>query len=139
MSELPVEICRLRKLRYLMAYIKDNDVEFNIYFPQAVKIPSGIGRVQSLQKLSKIEANNNALITELGSLGQLRKLEIAELKRENGIALCTVLETISHLQSLRIRATSEEEILELQSMSSPPPFLQTLSIWAIRKVARMDS
>ena len=105
MSELPVEICRLRKLRYLMAYVKDNDVEFNIDFPQAVNIPSGIERVQSLQKLSKIEANNNALITELGSLGQLRKLEIAELKRENGIALCTVLETISHLQSLRIRAT----------------------------------
>ena len=128
MSELPVEICRLRKLRYLMAYIKDNDVEFNIYFPQAVKIPSGIGRVQSLQKLSKIEANNNALITELGSLGQLRKLEIAKLKRENGIALCTMLETMSHLQSLRIRATSEEEVLELQSMSSPPPFLQTLSL-----------
>ncbi|KAM3743902.1 hypothetical protein ACB098_06G011100 [Castanea mollissima] len=126
--ELPAEISRLHKLRYLAAYIEDKDVEYNIDFPQAVKIPSGIGRLQSLQKLSKIEANNIALITELGSLGQLRKLEIAKLKRENGIALCAVLETMSHLQSLRIKATSEEEVLELQSMSSPPPLLQTLCL-----------
>ncbi|XP_075670902.1 disease resistance protein RPM1-like [Castanea sativa] len=127
-SELPAEISRLHKLRYLAAYIEDNDVEYNIDFRQAVKIPSGIGRLKSLQKLSEIEANNNALITELGSLGQLRKLEIAKLKRENGIAFCAVLETMSHLQSLRIKATSEEEVLELQSMSSPPPLLQTLSL-----------
>nr|XP_023924955.1 disease resistance protein RPM1-like [Quercus suber]XP_023925789.1 disease resistance protein RPM1-like [Quercus suber] len=88
-------------------HTEDNDVEFNVDLPQAVKIPNGIGHLQSLQKLSKIAANNNALIVELGSLGQLRKLEIAKLKRENGIALCTVLETMSHLQSLRIRATNE--------------------------------
>ncbi|KAK4575646.1 hypothetical protein RGQ29_026563 [Quercus rubra] len=127
-SELPTEISRLHKLRYLAAYIEDKDVEFSFDFPQAVKIPSGIGHLKSLQKLSKIEANNNALITELGSLGQLRKLEIAKLKRENGTAMCTVLQTMSHLQSLRIRATSEEEVLELQSMSSPPPLLQTLTL-----------
>ncbi|KAK4551583.1 hypothetical protein RGQ29_032332 [Quercus rubra] len=127
-SELPTEISRLHKLRYLAAYIEDNDVEFNIDFRQAVKIPSGIGHLQSLQKLSKIEAKNNALITELGSLGQLRKLEIAKLRRENGMALCKVLETMSHLQTLRIQAASDEEVLELQSMSSPPPFLQTLGL-----------
>ena len=118
----------LHKLRYLMAYIEHYDVEYNIDCRQAVKIPSGIGCLKSLQKLSKIEANDDALVTELGSLGQLRKLEIAKLKRENGIALCTVLETMSHLQSLRIKAISEEEVLELQSMSSPPPLLQTLGL-----------
>uniref|UniRef100_A0A7N2M6J8 Uncharacterized protein n=2 Tax=Quercus lobata TaxID=97700 RepID=A0A7N2M6J8_QUELO len=127
-SELPPEITRLHKLRYLAAYIVDNNVVYHINFRQAVKIPSGIGCLKSLQKLCKIEANNNALITELGSLGQLRKLEITRLKRENGIALCAVLETMSQLQSLKIRATNEEEVLELQSMSSPPPLLQTLFI-----------
>nr|XP_023894879.1 disease resistance protein RPM1-like [Quercus suber] len=35
---------------------------------------------------------------------------------------------MSQLQSLRIRAISEEEVLELQSMSSPPPLLQTLGL-----------
>jgi disease resistance protein RPM1 len=126
-SELPVEISGLSKLRYLAAYFENNDIEYNINFRRAVKIHSGIGCLQSLEKLFKIEANNAALITELGSLGQLRKLEISKLKRENGIALCTTLKKMSHLRSLEISATSEEEFLELQLMSSPPPLLQTLS------------
>ncbi|KAL0000477.1 hypothetical protein SO802_014258 [Lithocarpus litseifolius] len=125
-SELPVEINGLQKLRYLAAYFESHDIEDNIDFRRAVKIQSGIACLQSLQKLFKIEANNDALIEELGSLGQLRKLQICKLNRENGTALCTALEKMSHLQSLKISATVEEEVLELQSMSSPPPRLQTL-------------
>uniref|UniRef100_A0A2N9FGY5 Uncharacterized protein n=1 Tax=Fagus sylvatica TaxID=28930 RepID=A0A2N9FGY5_FAGSY len=125
-SKLPAAISGLHKLRYLVAYIGNNNIKFNIDSRQAVKIHSGIRCLHSLHKLFKIEANNIALIAELGSLRQLRKLEISKLKRENGIALCIVLEKMSHLQSLRINATSEEEVLELQSMSSPPPLLQTL-------------
>uniref|UniRef100_A0A2N9HYD9 Rx N-terminal domain-containing protein n=1 Tax=Fagus sylvatica TaxID=28930 RepID=A0A2N9HYD9_FAGSY len=127
-SELPVEISGLSKLRYLAAYTENYDIEFNIDFRQAVKIHSGIGCLQSLQKLFHIEANNDALIVELGSLGQLRKLEISMLKRENGIALCTTLKKMSHLRSLEVSATSEEEFLDLQLMSSPPPLLKTLSL-----------
>ena len=37
-----------------------------------------------------------------------------------------MLKEISHLQSLDICASSEDEVLELQSMSSPPPFLRKL-------------
>ncbi|GMY32529.1 disease resistance protein RPM1-like [Fagus crenata] len=101
-SELPVEISWLSKLRYLAAYFENKDIEFNINSGQAVKIHSGIGCLQSLQKLFNIEANNAALITELGSLGQLRKLEISKLKRECGIALCTMLKKMSHLRSLKL-------------------------------------
>ena len=104
-----------------------------------MKIHCGIGCLQSLQNLCKIEANNASLIEELGSLSQLRKLLISYLKRENGVALCTVLEKMSHLRSLDISATSEEEVPKLQSMSSPTTLLQTRPIWATRKVARMDS
>nr|XP_023879062.1 disease resistance protein RPM1-like [Quercus suber] len=124
-SELPVEIKGLQKLRYLAAYFESHDIEDNIDFRRAIKIQSGIACLQSLQKLFKIEANNDALIEELGSLAQLRKLQICKLNRENGTALCTALEKMSHLQSLKISATVEEEVLELQSMSSPPPCLQT--------------
>ncbi|KAM4081837.1 hypothetical protein ACJW30_11G123000 [Castanea mollissima] len=113
-SELPVEINGLQKLRYLAAYFESHDIEDNINFRRAVKIQSGI------------TSNNDALIEELGSLGQLRKLQICKLNRENGTALCTALEKMSHLQSLKISAAVEEEVLELQSMSSPPPRLQTL-------------
>uniref|UniRef100_A0A2N9F6C4 NB-ARC domain-containing protein n=1 Tax=Fagus sylvatica TaxID=28930 RepID=A0A2N9F6C4_FAGSY len=127
-SKLPMEINGLSKLRYLAAYIKNNDIVYNIDFRLTVKIHSGIGCLQSLEKLFLIDANNDALIVELGSLGQLRKLDISKLKREDGIALCTTLKKMSHLRSLTISATSEEEFLELQSMSSPPPLLQTLSL-----------
>ena len=34
---------------------------------------------------------------------------------------------MSHLQSLDICASSEDEVLELQSLSSPPPFLRRIS------------
>ena len=126
--ELPVEIITLHKLRYLVAYIENHDIEFCINFRQSIKVPNGIGHLESLQKLHKVEANNAALIAELGRLRQLRKLEISKLKRENGMALCLVLEKLSLLRSLRICSTSEEEVLELQSMSSPLPLLQSLCL-----------
>ncbi|GMY32039.1 disease resistance protein RPM1-like [Fagus crenata] len=105
MFELPVEISGLSKLRYLAAYFENNDMEYNINFQRGLKIHTGIGCLQSLEKLFKSEANNTALITELGSLGQLRKLVISKLKRECGIALCTMLMKMSHLRSLTISAT----------------------------------
>jgi disease resistance protein RPM1 len=125
-SKLPVEIKRLCKLRYLAAYIENYDSEFSIDSVQAVKIPSGIGHLESLQKLQRVEANNAAIFAELGRLRQLRKLDISKVKRENGIYLCTALGKMSQLLSLTISSTSEEEVLELQSLSSPPPLLQTL-------------
>ena len=128
-SELPAEISGLYKLQYLGAYIENFDTEFSIDSRRGVKIHSGIGCLQSLQKLVKIEANNTALITELGSLRQLRKFEIANLKRENGMDLCTALGKMSHLQALTINGTSQEEVLELQMMSSPLPLLQSLGLY----------
>ena len=91
-------------------------------------IPNGIRHLESLQKLFHIEATSATLITELGSLTQLRKLAISKLKKENGMDLCTAIQKMSHLRSLEILATSEEEILNLQSLPSPPPLLQTLCL-----------
>ncbi|KAL4618397.1 hypothetical protein ACB092_06G006900 [Castanea dentata] len=90
-SELPMEISGLYKLQYLGAYIENFDTEF------------------SIDSRRGIEANNAALITELGSLRQLRTFEITNLKRENGIDF-------------------EEEELELQMMSSSLPLLQSLGL-----------
>ena len=118
-SKLPSEIIGLSKLRYLAAYIENDDIEYHIDFRRAIKVPSGIGNLKSLQKLYTVEATDS-FIVELGKLIQLRKLEIYKLKREYGMALCTELEKISNLRSLVISSTSEEEVLELQSMSSLP-------------------
>ncbi|KAM4102581.1 hypothetical protein ACJW30_06G012000 [Castanea mollissima] len=112
-----VEISGLRKLRYLVAYNRNKDTKYNI------------DTRQSLQKLYQIEATSATLITELGSLTQLRKLSISKLKKENGMDLCTAIQKMSHLRSLEIYATSEEEVLNLQSLPSPPLLLQTLCLY----------
>nr|XP_023903386.1 disease resistance protein RPM1-like [Quercus suber] len=127
-SELPMEISRLCKLRYLGAYNQNIDTQHNIDSRRGIKIPNGIRHLESLQKLFYIEASSATLITELGSLAQLRKLSIYKLKKENGMDLCTAIQKMSHLRSLEILATSEEEILNLQSLPSPPPLLQTLCL-----------
>ncbi|KAL0000488.1 hypothetical protein SO802_014269 [Lithocarpus litseifolius] len=118
----------LCKLRYLAVYNLNGDIKFNIDNRRGVKIENGIGHLESLQKLYEIEATSATLITELGSLAQLRKLSISKLKKENGLDLCIAIQKMNHLRSIEIKATSEEEVLNLQSLPSPPPFLQTLSL-----------
>ncbi|XP_050246333.1 disease resistance protein RPM1-like isoform X19 [Quercus robur] len=110
-SELPAEISGLLKLRYLVAYNYNGDTTYNIDSRCGIKIPNGIRHLESLQKLFKIEATSVTLITELGSLAQLRKLSISKLKKENGLDLCIAIQKMSHLQSLEIKATSEEKFL----------------------------
>nr|XP_023924981.1 disease resistance protein RPM1-like isoform X2 [Quercus suber] len=127
-SELPVEISGLRKLRYLVAYNYNRDTKFSLVSFGGIKMPNSIGLLKSLQKLYEIEATSATLITELGSLSQLRKLTISKLKKENGMDLCTAIQKMSHLRSLDISATSEEEVLNLQSLPSPPLLLQTLGL-----------
>ena len=53
-SELPVEISGLSKLRYLAAYIENNDIEYNIDFRGVLKIHSGIRCLQSLQSQNNV-------------------------------------------------------------------------------------
>ncbi|XP_065627688.1 disease resistance protein RPM1-like [Quercus suber] len=120
-SELPTEISGLCKLRYLAGYIQNDDIEYHINSRKAIKVPSGIGHLESLHKLYNVEACSNAFIAELGKLRLLRRLEITKLKRENGKTLCIALKKMSDLRSLRICATSEEEILELQSILANDP------------------
>ena len=132
-----MEISGLHKLRYLVAYNQNMDAKFSVVSYRGIKTPNSIGLLKSLQKLYEIEATSATLITELGSLSQLRKLSISKLKKENGKVLCTTIQKMSHLRSLEITATSEEEVLNLQSLPSPPT--NYFPIRAPRKVAKMDS
>ena len=71
--ELPTEISGLCKLRYLSAYNFHRDNEYNINSFRGIKIPNGIGRLESLQKLFKIEATSATLITEFGKFGTIEE------------------------------------------------------------------
>ena len=129
-SNIPVEINKLCKLRNLIAYYRDNQKDFSLAWEKGVKIQNGVGYLTELQKLYHMDLNHVGfdLIEELGKLRQLRKQGVKHLSKETTKALCASIEMMNHLQSLDIASISEDEIIDLQSISSPPRYLQHLYI-----------
>jgi disease resistance protein RPM1 len=124
--ELPIEIFRLYKLRHILAHSNDLEIEITFYSVKGVKVHEGVGCLNDLQALSLIEANHHGvgLFEELGKLSQLRMLGISNMTAERGRALCTSIQNMVHLKILIVFSISEVEIIDLQSISSPPPFLE---------------
>jgi disease resistance protein RPM1 len=48
---------------------------------------------------------------------------------ERGRALCTSIQNMVHLKILIVFSISENEIIDLQSISSPPQFLEHIYLW----------
>jgi disease resistance protein RPM1 len=88
----------------------------------------GVGCLNDLQALSFIEANHHGvgLFEELGKLSQLRMLGISNVAAERGRALCISIQNMVHLKTLIVGSISEDETIDLQSISSPPPFLEDI-------------
>ncbi|XP_042988730.1 disease resistance protein RPM1-like isoform X2 [Carya illinoinensis] len=125
-TELPVEILKLHRLRHLLVYhfkLESYEVFHSRY---GFKVQGNIGALRSLQKLCFIEANQGggAIMVELGKLYQLRRLGIVKLRKEDGKSLCSSLKKLSNLLALSLTSIEEEEILDLQHLSSPPPLIQ---------------
>ncbi|XP_062160716.1 disease resistance protein RPM1-like [Alnus glutinosa] len=129
--ELPIEIFKLHKLRHILAHSHDFEIKSNFYSVRGVKIHEGIGCLNDLQMLSFIEANHHGvgLFEQLGKLSQLRMLAISNVTAKSGRALCTSIQNMVHLKILVVGSTSEDEIIDLQSISSPPQFLEHISLW----------
>uniref|UniRef100_A0A2N9HXF7 Rx N-terminal domain-containing protein n=1 Tax=Fagus sylvatica TaxID=28930 RepID=A0A2N9HXF7_FAGSY len=128
--DIPVEINKLGKLRHFLAYNRDYKKDFNLTWQKGVKIQKGVGCLKSLQKLYYVKVNHGGidLIEELGKLKQLKKLGIQNMTTEIGRAFCASIQNMKDLQSLEVSSICEDEIIDLQSMSSPPQFLQRLHI-----------
>jgi len=123
--ELPIEILRLYKLRHILALSHDFEIKSSFHFMQGVKIHEGVGCLKDLQTLSSInDHHGGGLFEELGKLSQLRILGISRMTAKRGRALCTSIQNMVHLTNLHVGSISENEILDLQSISSPPPFLE---------------
>ncbi|KAA8538986.1 hypothetical protein F0562_025678 [Nyssa sinensis] len=128
--KLPVQILKLKQLRHLLVY---RYFEGSSFVPFGVKqgfeAPFPIGVLTSLQKLCCIKANDiGGLTRELSSLSQLRRLGIADLRKEDGKNLCSSIEKMKNLRSLSVSSVSEEEFVDLGSLRSPPLLLQVLYI-----------
>ncbi|CDP22026.1 unnamed protein product, partial [Coffea canephora] len=124
-KELPVEILKLKKLEHLIVHQK-------VDFSEA--------RLLALQSLTTIDASSGSVIVkEIGTLTQLSRLGISNLRREDGNVLCSSLATLTSLQLLDIASIRNEggdyEVMDLnhhpqqqhsRSSSMSSSFLQSL-------------
>ncbi|KAJ6327074.1 hypothetical protein OIU78_014036, partial [Salix suchowensis] len=105
----------------------ERDHDDHNYTKYGFKAPARIGCLHSVQKLCFIEAKQGIrLLMELGKLNQLRRLGIVKLGKKDGKALCSSIENLGSLRALSVTSIEENEIIDMQSLSSPPPLLQRL-------------
>ncbi|KAK9928147.1 hypothetical protein M0R45_025294 [Rubus argutus] len=126
--ELPAEILNLTQLRHLLVYRYEVESYARFNTKYGVKVPAGICDLQHLQKLCKIEANqdNGALMAELKSLTQLRRLGILKLRKEDGITLCSSIQKMTNLRALSVSSVEKDVTIDLTHLSGAPEFLQRL-------------
>lgn len=128
--ELPVAIEKLDKLRHLLAYYHDCNVDCSLASSIGLKIQGRVGCLKSLQMMLYMDTNHGKveLIKELGKLRQLRHLGLTNLTRGIGRALCGSIKKMNNLEFLDVSLISEEEIIDLNHISSSPQRLQKLYI-----------
>ncbi|KAJ6354284.1 hypothetical protein OIU76_003184 [Salix suchowensis] len=122
-SSLPSGITQLTCLCQLLNY----RYSYPLLFAEThgMRVPSGIGRLTSLQKLVSVEVNEDyEVVRELGKLTQLRRLGISKLREEQAMDLCYTLERLKHLTVMYLVSLNKTDVLQLDSISSPPKYLQ---------------
>lgn len=125
-TKLPTAIIKLQHLRQLLVYHHVPSSYMSYNYVNGFKAFRGMGRLKSLQKLGFIEAcGGGRVLKEIASMKELRRISLTELRATNNIALCAMIENLGNITSLGLRAV-EGDILDLQLVSSPPPFLQRL-------------
>ncbi|KAK3435044.1 hypothetical protein EUGRSUZ_D02431, partial [Eucalyptus grandis] len=125
---LPAEITKLHRLRHLLVYRYENIAYSHSKY--GFETLGEIGVLQCLQKLCYVEVDDKKsriLIREIGKLIQLRRLCILKLKKEDGRKLCLSIAKLTNLRALSVSSFKDAEI-DLQSISSPPQFLQRVFI-----------
>ncbi|KAK7334577.1 hypothetical protein VNO80_26337 [Phaseolus coccineus] len=130
---LPREIKNLTKLRLLPVYYRKYEGQYSMLnFTTGVKMQKGIGCLKSLQKLYFLESDHGGLdlMQELKKLKQLRKLGIRRVQTEYTNALSSAIGEMSHLESLNVSAKTKDEIIDLNFVSTPPPYLMVLNLKA---------
>ncbi|PSS10034.1 Disease resistance protein [Actinidia chinensis var. chinensis] len=131
-SSLPRGILKLKNLCQLRGYWYQHELPGMFASTYGMSLPAGIGGLTNLQKMGNVEVHGDGdMVRELGKLTQLRRLGILELAQENGMVLCSSLEKLKHLTGLYIVSMQATGPLHLDSLSSPPRFLQRLYLKSI--------
>ena len=121
---IPREIGNLHNLHHLIAHHftkKWTDFKFVI----GARTPSNIYKLKNLQSVTFIEAKGD-LIRRIGSMTQLIRIGISDVKEADEMDLCLSIQNMRLLHFLSIKVTNVEETLRMDALSSPPPNLQKL-------------
>ncbi|KAK4852337.1 hypothetical protein QYF36_023074 [Acer negundo] len=120
-GELPIEIKNLKKLRYLVT-IRSDSPDFS--YGEGTNIQEGFGSLIDLQKLDGIQLNSK-MLDELKKLRQLRILGV-QLINGNGKDMFSSIANMNYLKKLGIELTNRDETFDIESVASPPKYLEGL-------------
>ncbi|CAL5026116.1 unnamed protein product [Urochloa decumbens] len=100
-QRLPGSITKLKALRHLILFRRDS-ADFKFMYPgKAVVLPNGMKNLTCLQTLKYIEADEKT-VGSLGSLKQMRSLELFGVHEGNVIHLPSSISKMNHLLCLGI-------------------------------------
>jgi len=126
-QRLPGSITKLKGLRHLILF-RRVAADFRFMHPgKAVMLPNGMENLTCLQTLKYIEADENT-VRSLGSLKQMRSLELSGVHEGNLIHLPSSISKMSHLLCLGIVSRDSDVQLDLEPFSPPPLNLQKLTL-----------
>ncbi|GMN60870.1 hypothetical protein TIFTF001_029954 [Ficus carica] len=118
---LPIEVNKLRKLRHVLAGSFNGAIEFGFDTFCGVRMGEGIGKLDELQTLARVEAypNRVGFAKELQNLRKLKALGITKVTADMGKALGASLEKMNGLEMLYLTSIQEDDVIDLTSISSP--------------------
>ncbi|KAG1342571.1 disease resistance protein RPM1 [Cocos nucifera] len=135
-KRLPAEVINLHRLRYLHVSSPtplgwtSRDITHVQWYELAaqpgVSAPSGVGRLTRLVYLALFDIGHDDVLKELKDLKQLRKLGVRCIRGQDSEQLCASIKNMCCLRSRVLHSKGPNELLDLQSLSSPPPLLEHL-------------
>ncbi|KAL6900701.1 hypothetical protein ACP4OV_005377 [Aristida adscensionis] len=144
MLELPRTITKLRKLQYLSmggrnpfcVYINERLPDDMLLgasrrlHPFGVIMPRGLSKLKALHTLGEVNiSRGKAILQDIKSLSQLRKLAVYGINKKNCKELCSALDHLGLLESFSVRSFEEPGLHGfLDGVSSPPKHLQSLKL-----------
>lgn len=97
-----------------------------------VRAPRGIAKLRSLNIVGMVDiGQSKCAAREMQNLTKLRKLAVTGFSKKNAKTLAKVIDGLKHLRSLVLSAADDEGLsFCLESISSPPKYLQSLKLYS---------